>query len=753
MQTSKLDSKWKLYYFPQTKREASPEELVGKPCVEAVVPGNVELDLIRADLLPEDLYKDENVRLTEQFERYEWWYETTFTMPKTQGKTYLYFEGVDCLAEYWLDGVYMGESDNMLIPFKLEVPHPVEGKTYQLRVRLRSVVLEADKYRFDMLTVVHDWNQRIIESLPIRKARHTYGWDIMPRIVSAGIWKDVYVLSETAYDFSQCAYFTESVCEKQAKLTFFYELNASVKNCEIEIVGECGDSHFEAKQEILFKAGRVQLTVEDPKLWYPKNYGEPNLYHTTVRVTQGGKVMSEQALNVGIRTAELRRTDVTDGKNGDFAFYVNGIRISVYGTNWIPLDAFHSREKERYAQALALLDDIGCNMVRWWGGNVYPEDLFYDFCDSHGILVWQDFAMACGTYPQDEVFAAKMAKEVEAVVCRYRNHPSLVLWAGDNECDEMTWSKTKLTENKLTRAVLPDIIARNDMTRDYLPSSPYIAKGQSMLNVSERHLWGPRDYYKSPYYKETPAHFVSELGYHACPAPSSVKKFISGSIDVPKMKENRSCLLHSTDCNYDAKRFMLMEKQVRQLFGEIPDTLTEFSLASQISQAEADKFYIELFRCNKPVKSGVLWWNLIDGWPQFSDAVVDYYGQKKLAYYYIKACQEPVCVMLGEMVDWMHPLVISNDTLIPAHVEYRVLDVDDGAVLKEGATTVEPNGIKTVDQIMMYYSDKKMIRIEYTVNGVSKVNHYLAGFPPFSFEQYKVWLDKIGYTDWKDCVR
>ena len=307
------------------------------------------------------------------------------------------------------------------------------------------------------------------------------------------------------------------------------------------------------------------------------------------------------------------------------------MRISVCGTNWVPLDALHSREKERYDRALSLLDDIGCNMVRWWGGNVYPEDMFYDFCDSHGIMVWQDFSMACGTYPQDEAFAKSMEAEVEAVVRRYRNHPSLVLWAGDNECDEMVWSKIKLKENTLTRTLLPEIISRNDVKRDYLPSSPYIAKGEKMENVSERHLWGPRDYYKSSYYKDTPAHFVSELGYHACPSVTSVKKFISGDIVVSEMKNNPSCLLHSTDYDNCQDRFMLMEKQIRQLFGEVPDTAEKFALASQISQAEADKFYIELFRCKKPVKSGVLWWNLIDGWPQFSDAVVDYYFKKKLA--------------------------------------------------------------------------------------------------------------------------
>ena len=135
-----------------------------------------------------------------------------------------------------------------------------------------------------------------------------------------------------------------------------------------------------------------------------------------------------------------------------------------------------------------------------------------------------------------------------------------------------------------------------------------------------------------------------------------------------------------------------------------------------------------------------------------SIAVVDYYGVKKLAYHYIKASQEPVCVMLGEMVDWMHPIVVVNDTSAPVKVEYRIIDLDDGAVLKQGAVRVEPNGIKKADKITMYYSDKKMLLIEYSVNGVSKTNHYLVGLPPFSLEKYISWLDRMHY-DWEDCVK
>jgi len=747
MEKFKITGDWKLYYFPQYEREVSVEDICDKNSIKAMVPGNVELDLINVGELPKDIYNGENIRLTEAYEKYEWWYETEFKMPEIKGKSYLCFEGVDCFAEYWLDGEKIGESDNMMIPIKLEIKNPIKDKDYRLTVRIRSAVLEAENIPYDILTTVFD-GQDIMESLPVRKARHSYGWDIMPRVVSAGIWKDVYILDEYDYDFNQLTYFTKSISENSADLSLFYEFNSTISGSEIEIKGFCGESSFEVTEKVRFKAGYVKLSLKNPKLWFPKNYGEPNLYKTTVRLIKDGKVLTEKTLNIGIRTAELRRTDYTDGINGDFAFYINGVRVSVYGTNWVPLDAFHSRERDRYEKALELLDDIGCNMVRCWGGNVYPEDSFYDFCDNHGIMVWQDFSMACGTYPQDEKFIKQMALEVETIVRKYRSHPSLVLWSGDNECDESAWNKITMKVNNITRKLIPEIIARNDVKRDFLPSSPYIPTGKEEEDfLSERHLWGPRDYYKSSYYKDTIAHFASELGYHGFPAVESFKRFINGDIAVKDLKNNSECILHSTDYRGSNERFKLMENQIMQLFGEIPQNLEDFALASQISQAEADKFFIELFRCNKPIKSGLIWWNLIDGWPQFSDAVVDYYYKKKLAYYVIKNSQEPVCVMLGEMKDWNHPIIITNDTLKKVKVEYTVIDLDDDSVVKEGIAEIEPNGIKRVGNIKLFYSDKKCFKIVYKVDGVEKVNHYLAGLPPFSLEQYKVWLSKLKFPE------
>ena len=188
----------------------------------------------------------------------------------------------------------------------------------------------------------------------------------------------------------------------------------------------------------------------------------------------------------------------------------------------------------------------------------------------------------------------------------------------------------------------------------------------------------------------------------------------------------------------------LIPRQIQQLFGSVPEDYDDYVLASQISQAEADKFLIENFRIQKFNKGGILWWNLIDGWPQFSDAVVDYYYDKKLAYYYIKKSQQPVTVLFGEMWSWTHGVAIVNDTLKSVDVEYKVIDLSTDKVVLSGKATVAPNARQTVGSVGAYYSDKTMFKMEYTVDGGEvQTNHYLAGLPPFSLEQYKAWMKKM----------
>jgi beta-mannosidase len=272
----------------------------------------------------------------------------------------------------------------------------------------------------------------------------------------------------------------------------------------------------------------------------------------------------------------------------------------------------------------------------------------------------------------------------------------------------------------------------------------YAAGVRSQVHGSilvEDHLWGPRDYFKSDFYLANKAHFVSETGYHGCPSLESIKKFITPEKVWP-YTDNDEWILHSSDQRGNPSRVMLMEKQVRQLFGEIPTDPEDYILASQISQAEAKKFFIEHMRVGRPNKTGIIWWNLLDGWPQMSDAVVDYYFTKKLAYHYIKRSQAPFVIAAGEISSWLLPIYACNDTLSEKTGHLKVKDAMTDEILYEGDFKAEVNTTTKLLDLPLYYSEKRVLIFEWKTENENGFNHYFFGYPPISLKLYKSFLAK-----------
>ena len=736
MKTLSLCGEWNI----KGRKENTLDEPIS---LKGQVPGCVQLDLSRAGYLPKDLFFGENILEAEKYEHHEWWYEKTFTAPKEKKNIYLVFEGVDCLAEYYLNGTKIGESANMLISHEFRIDDYLKDGENALTVHIKSATLSADKKDYSVRMI----NSLFADGCHLRKAPHSFGWDIMPRAVNAGLWREVRLEVRDEIYFSQT--FIADVFDGK---TFYYTLgtdNEYVNDVEIELIGSCGDSTVSGKHRCKRRYGRFILTIDNPKLWFPYGYGDANIYDCKARIYKGGELIHEKDISFGIREVRLERRDPEGYDKGQFRFLINGVEIMCKGSNWVPLDAFHCRDAERYDKALELVRDIGCNILRMWGGNVYEDNKFFDFCDRNGIMVWQDFAMACAQYPETDEFEKAIKDEVSKVIRKLRQHPSIVLWAGDNEVDAC-FPMYNPNENKITREWIPQCVKDNDIGRPYLPSSPYIspkmyeAGFRSQVPGSilpEEHTWGPRDYYKSDYYKNNNAHFISEAGYHGCPCLESIKKFISPEHVWP-YKNNPEWILHSSDQNGNDARVMLMEKQVRQIFGEVPTNPEDYALASQISQAEAKKYFIERMRTGRPEKTGIIWWNLLDGWPQMSDAVVDYFFEKKLAYGFIKRSQAPFSIAAGEISNWALPIYACNDTLQPKCGKYTVKDAESGEILHGSDFVAEKNASTLLVNLPSYYSDKRMLIIEWEIDGEFGYNHYMCGYPPFSFEFYKEMIKK-----------
>ena len=444
---------------------------------------------------------------------------------------------------------------------------------------------------------------------------------------------------------------------------------------------------------------------------------------------------------------------------GRFRFYVNGEPIFIHGTNWVPLDALHSRDTLHVDKMMDMVADLNINMIRCWGGNVYEDSHFFDRCDELGVLVWQDFAMGCNFYPQRDDFAKAVEEEVQSVVVKLRNHPSLALWSGNNEDDMIAYQTLRNfhfdpNRDRISREIIPRVLYEFDFTRPYLPSSPYYSEavyrnggGDNLL--PENHLWGPRGYYKDAFYSDATAVFCSEIGYHGCPGVESLKQMFTNANVYPWTRNfewNDEWVTKSVrryavwGKTYDRNNLML--NQIKCVFGDVPSKLDDFVFASQSVQAEAMKYFLEFWRGRKfDDKSGIIWWNLRDGWPLLSDAIVDYYFRKKRAYYYLREAERDVCLFVNDAANGALALTAVNDTRSEAKGEVIVSDVGTGHNIYQGRFTIPRNGKALVAKLAAPVGQGVYL-IKYKVGSHMYGNHYLYGKPPYRLSSYRKWMER-----------
>ena len=767
-----LAGTWRLDYFQQPDNGAIRTlEIPKHQTVAAEVPGNCELDLVRAGVLPEPEIGLNALKFRE-CEGYQWLYTKTFKWTAggdlsalSDGRNvFLVFDGIDTLADIFLNGEKIGEAENMFVEHRFDVTNKLKEGENVVQVLIRSVFLDSRSKTLGELGYTMTGGA---EGEPYRKAGHMGGWDIFPRLFVSGLWRGVRLEVRDAVRIDQTSWIVKSLDVENRKATL-------VGACRIDMpFAQVGKNRFVAELE---RNGKVvarsecvanhfhqsfSLNVEGADVWWPRGFGCPALYNATVELLgAGGKVLVRHTERIGLRTVELVRDDVygTD-RPGQFLFKVNGEPIYIRGSNWVPVDVIHGRDSDQMLSSLGLFKDLNCNMIRVWGGGVYEPAAFFDWCDENGILVWQDFMTGCSMFPFDPEYQRKTREEAIAVVLKYRNHPSLALWSGNNENDDaprwrlghdvsIHWDPA---HDVTSRVTLPQVVREFDVTRPYLPSSPYFSPDvvAGKAKPSEDHLWGERAYYKTNYYTNSPCWFASEMGYHGCPNRASLEKMMTKGCVYPWTKVtgpdpwkdyhwNREWQFKASDPWIDGfgfRRNSLMTNQLKIMFGEVPTDLDDFILASQIVQAEAMKTFVELFRSQKfTKKNGLIWWNVRDGWPQISDAVVDYYGGKKRAYYAIRNSQHNQLVMVRDD----QKVVAVNDTLNPVTGKVRIADRESGKDLLEKSYSVPANAAAEIGVVA--WSGRGILDIAYEQGGEEHMNWFLYGEPPFDFKKVKEWM-------------
>ncbi len=766
-----LDGKWRL------SGRSEPADAVPQPhfdqaefLTEATVPGNLELELFRAGRTGDPFFAM-NARQYRPYEFYEWLFEREFEYDGIPRDLLLNFDGLDCFGTIWINGKLAGTCENALIPHSFPVGPLLRNGTNRIAVHIASANNRFRRYpmRAEMFSSF-PFNY---EASRIRKPAHVWGWDITPRLALGGIFRHVHLEERCANRLDEGFLQTVGLEPGRAQLRYCYKLtiaNPAVEGLRLILDGECGNSHWHAESAVWSAQGIVPITVEHPRLWYPRHYGEPALYDVTVRFRCGeGKPLFEEHFHFGIRTVQLRMKPMAPpSPEPDFQFLINDVPVRVFGTNHVPADALHSRDPERFQTIFDLADQLGCNLLRIWGGNLYEPQEFYDECDRRGLMVWQDFMMGCALYPNDETFCQVIREEAECAIRMLRQHPSLVLWAGDNECDCVpAWGGLERNPNlnRLTREVLPAVCRENDPFRPYLASSPYyspeaiagaVAAGADTAQLHklapEQHLWGPRDYFKSDFYRNTQASFLSETGYHGSPNASSIRRFLPENALWPP-QGNPQWYYHASNPflpDSDAFNFRvdIMSRQIEEFFGFQPEDLETFAAASQLCQAEALKYLIELFRSN-PKRSGLIWWNLIDCWPQFSDSVVDYYGKCKLAFHFIRRLQEEVAVIVCEPNAWKRRIVAANDSRRPRSGKCRIIEFRSARTIFSTEFQLEPGTVGELGELEGSSTAQELWLLEWKLeDGTRGVDHAVTGYPRFDYSRFcREWLPAIAALD------
>ncbi len=695
-----LDGEWRLRGFGHGDGESSGAHLPqhdDSAWLPARVPGQVHADLMAAGAI-EDPFFGLNYEKCLWVEEKEWWYRRTFTPRRAElraRRVELRFEGLDTFATVYLNGEELGCSRNMWVPAVFDVTDRLKwDEANSLAVRLQSPfeAVKGDIEADDTEDVNAFFSPK--ERLYARKAQMSFGWDISPRLVSIGIWRPVELVSVPDVAIVDFWAWTESATDETAVIGFevgLENLTDEAADATCQLHAECGGSALAWTGSVSLEPGRGVLEgaakIGSPRLWWPHGMGEPDLYRGTVSVSVDGETTDARPISIGVRSIELV-TECPDTGANRFYFQVNGVPCFVRGTNWIPTDAMFARaSEERLRRVLDLCRECHCNMVRIWGGGIYEDPAFYRLCDEMGIMVWQDFMFACGLYPQSEDFLRQVRDEAAWVVKELRGHPCLALWAGDNENDcAYGWAGEGegYLKNRIAREVLPEVVGEFDPTRPYIPSSPFNPSGSGdpqSPDEGDVHLWDHSVRPRHPMYFEDRSRFISEIGRICAANLSTTKRFLAPEDQWPHA--NKAWEHHvGTIPTSDFQRRQKTDLGVQNLIGRDAESLEEYIAASQYMQAWCLGEWIERARRRKFECGGILWWNILDNWPQHVDAVVDYYFGRKVGFGAVQRASQPLLPSICRNGD-VFEVWLLNDRLAPSSgmVTLSVADLAGGTYI------------------------------------------------------------------------
>ena len=634
MITAEIHSGWQM-------RQAGWEEFL-----PASVPGSVYHDLMQNGKMDDPFWRDNFPKALKRMD-HDYEYKTEFAADKALLKSdavLLRFEGIDTVADVFLNGEKLGRTENMHRTFEFEVKDLLKEEGNELRVLLHSPTrFIKEEYKHN---VADGSEEAMVGFANLRKAHCMFGWDWGPRLPDAGLWRPVKLLGiEKARVDS--VYVTQK--HEDGKVTLHFDVDADVYDREA-LMGYTVLITDPDGKETLCKGSPEEIVIERPQLWWPNGFGAQPLYTVEVRLYAGGKQVDAWKKRIGLRTLTMHIEKDAYGES--FAHEVNGVQVFAMGADYIPEDSIFPRINEaRTRELLRQCKEAHFNTIRVWGGGYYPDDWFYDACDEMGLMVWQDFLFACAVYNLTDEFEDNIRAEFADNIKRLRHHASLALWCGNNEMEMFVerglWVKTPIQKSdyvKMYEYILPKVLKELDPQTFYWPASPSSGGGFDDPNGFDRgdvHYWDvwhgnvPFTDYRRYYFR-----YLSEFGFQSFPSVETVKTFA-----LPEDCNPFSYVMEKHQRNNAANGKIMNYLYQTYLY---PTSFDAFVYASQLLQADAIRYGVEHFRRNRGRCMGAVYWQLNDCWPVISWASIDYCGRWKALHYAAKRFFRPLTLSCAE---------------------------------------------------------------------------------------------------------
>ena len=673
----------------------------------ATVPGGVHTDLLALGQIPDPFVADNELKVMWVAEN-DWEYRHSFTVNAdllAEENVSLVCDGLDTIADLYLNGVYLGHAENMFRRWEWGVKTVLHEGQNELQVVFGSPVrfITARQAQLPL-----QGGGDIPGGPHLRKAPCHWGWDWGPKLPPIGIWKEIRL---EGFSTRLTDVHVRQQHDPGGRVTVTAEIEAESKStseliASLKVAAPDGQEWLieESLSSIYVDDGEKICTltaeIKNPQLWWPNGYGAQPLYKVEVTLKEGEQVLDLCTYKIGLRTVELRQEQDQWGK--EFTFYVNGVRLFAKGADWIPTDSFPTRITESMLEGLLKSTvDANMNMLRIWGGGYYPEDMFYDLCDRYGILLWQDFMFACGIYPADADFFENVRVEAVENVRRLRHHAALALWCGNNEMEQgwcdWGWNKTEDPLNqrlkdgydRMFHHLLPEILKEEDPDHSYWPSS---ASANTPFEGANNQVQGDCHYWdvwhgRKPFtaYRTQFPRFMSEFGFQALPPLKTIATYAD-----PADWNMTSYIMEHHQRSWVGNG--LIVAQMTDTF-RMPKDFPSLVYLSLLLQAEGIRYGVEHWRRNRDRVSGTLIWQLNDCWPVASWASLDYFGRWKALHYAAKRFYAPLLLSVEEVEKTMS-IHVTSDLVSPVDVLVRWrLETLGGKCLMDGAQNLRARAL------------------------------------------------------------